>query len=170
MPTMRSPAKLVSGLCIAIGLLAASPSRAQTPDSVSAAKALSSTLWLTTKVYLEGAPEHDVQADYMGVVGLSRWDSARSRYEFFDPATGVSRLKAGGGGYFFITGDGKHHVLVPDAGAVRVLPRRLEKLTTAEFTYSREVPRKMVQGNPPVRIYVVHTPYTGPFNPPLSQP
>ncbi|MEX5669324.1 DUF4822 domain-containing protein, partial [Pseudomonas neuropathica] len=39
--------------------------------------------------------------------------------------------------------------------------RRLEALNTKEFTYSREVPRDMVENNPLVRIHVVHAPYTG---------
>ncbi|MNG22634.1 hypothetical protein D3C84_1071430 [compost metagenome] len=41
------------------------------------------------------------------------------------------------------------------------MARRLETLNTNEFTYSREVPRDMVNNNPLVRIYVVHAPYTG---------
>ena len=43
----------------------------------------SSPRWLTTKVYIEGAPETDVKAKYPGVVGISTWDPERNRYEFF---------------------------------------------------------------------------------------
>jgi|SRR5450830_296977 len=162
MTPLRLTTTFVASLSFIIALLASGMTQAQPPAIPLDLKVLSSTVWLTTKVYVEGAPEKDVKADYMGVVGLSQWDTDRNRYEFFDPITRASKLKTGGGGYFFVTGDQKEHVLVPDTGAVRVLPRRLEKLTAAEFTYSREVPEKMVPGNPPVRIYVVHTPYVGP--------
>jgi hypothetical protein len=50
---------------------------------------------------------------------------------------------------------------VPDVGPTKAMARRLETLNTNEFTYSREVPRDMVNNNPLVRIYVVHAPYTG---------
>lgn len=121
----------------------------------------SSPRWLTTKVYIDGAPETDVKAKYPGVVGISTWDPESNRYEFFYPDTGESKYNNGGGGYFFITGDEKQHVLVPDKGPVKTIVRRLETLNDREFTYSREVPRDMVETNPPVRIHVVHAPYTG---------
>lgn len=121
----------------------------------------SSPRWLTTKVYIDGAPETDVKAKYPGVVGISTWDPDRNRYEFFYTDTGESKYNNGGGGYFFITGDQKQHVLVPDRGPVKTIVRRLEKLNDREFTYSREVPRDMIETNPPVRIHVVHAPYTG---------
>jgi len=121
----------------------------------------SSPRWLTTKVYVDGAPDHDVKAKYPGVVGISTWDPDRNRYEFFYTDTGESKYNNGGGGYFFITGDQKQHVLVPDKGPTRTIVRRLETLNDQEFTYSREVPRDMVANNPMVRIHVVHAPYTG---------
>lgn len=146
-----------------IGLLLAALSMPQ----LSAAQATdirqlaSSPRWLTTKVYIDGAPETDVKAKYPGVVGISTWDPERNRYEFFYTDTGESKYNNGGGGYFFITGDEKQHVLVPDKGPVKTIVRRLETLNDREFTYSREVPRDMIETNPPVRIHVVHAPYTG---------
>lgn len=119
--------------------------------------------WLTTRVYVEEEPQIDVKARYPGVVGISMWDPYRNRYEFFYADTGVSKYAHGGGGYFLVTGDVKTHILVPDLGPNRTVVRRLEKLDDTEFTYSREVPRDMVEGNPPVRIYVVHAPYSGPL-------
>ena len=121
----------------------------------------SSPRWLTTKVYIEGAPETDVKAKYPGVVGISTWDPERNRYEFFYTDTGESKYNNGGGGYFFVTGDQQQHILVPDIGPTKTVVRRLETLNKREFTYSREVPRDMVDNNPLVRIHVVHAPYTG---------
>lgn len=121
----------------------------------------SSPRWLTTKVYIEGAPETDVKAKYPGVVGISTWDPERNRYEFFYTDTGDSKYNNGGGGYFFVTGDQQQHILVPDIGPSKTVVRRLETLNNQEFTYSREVPRDMVDNNPLVRIHVVHAPYTG---------
>ncbi|WP_426155227.1 DUF4822 domain-containing protein [Pseudomonas sp. TSRC2-2] len=121
----------------------------------------SSPRWLTTKVYVEGAPQTDVKEKYPGVVGISTWDPETNRYEFFYTDTGESKYKNGGGGYFFVTGDQKKHVLVPDIGPTKSIVRRLETLNKNEFTYSREVPRDMIESNPPVRIHVVHAPYTG---------
>lgn len=57
---------------------------------------------------------------------------------------------------------------MPDLGPHRTIARRLEKLDNTEFTYSREVPRDMVATNLPVRIYVVHAPYTGPIKTQMS--
>ncbi|MFI8395897.1 DUF4822 domain-containing protein [Pseudomonas sp. NPDC078863] len=121
----------------------------------------SSPRWLTTKVYIEGAPQTDVKEKYPGVVGISTWDPETNRYEFFYTDTGESKYNNGGGGYFFVTGDQKKHVLVPDIGPTKSIVRRLETLNKNEFTYSREVPRDMIESNPPVRIHVVHAPYTG---------
>ncbi len=121
----------------------------------------SSPRWLTTKVYLEGAPDIDVKDKYPGVVGISMWDPDRNRYEFFYTDTGLSKYEHGGGGYFMVTGDRKTHILVPDKGPNRTVVRRLEALNNQAFTYSREVPRDMIETNAPVRIYVVHAPYTG---------
>lgn len=121
----------------------------------------SSPRWLTTKVYIDGAPETDVKEQYPGVVGISTWDPASNRYEFFYTDTGESKYNNGGGGYFFVTGDQKKHILIPDIGPTKTIVRRLETLNSSEFTYSREVPRNMVNNNPPVRIHVVHAPYTG---------
>ena len=95
------------------------------------------------------------------MVGISTWDPERNRYEFFYTDTGESKYDNGGGGYFFVTGDQKSHILVPDVGPTKTVVRRLEKLNPNEFTYSREVPRDMIANNPLVRIYVVHAPYTG---------
>ncbi|TVT83511.1 DUF4822 domain-containing protein [Pseudomonas sp. H3(2019)] len=144
------------------GLLCSSSSYGQQAPPTADIHALaSSPRWLTTKVYIEGAPEKDVKANYPGVVGISTWDPERNRYEFFYTNTGQSKYNNGGGGYFFVTGDQKTHVLVPDIGPIRTITRSLEKLNPHEFTYSREVPRDMLDTNPPVRIYVVHAPYTG---------
>ncbi|MBC3272362.1 DUF4822 domain-containing protein [Pseudomonas sp. SWRI81] len=133
----------------------------QTPSTADARDLASSARWLTTRVYIDGAPETDVKAKYPGVVGISTWDPERNRYEFFYTDTGESKYNNGGGGYFFVTGDRKHHVLAPDIGTTKTIARRLETLNNNEFTYSREVPRDMIDGNPLVRIHVVHAPYTG---------
>lgn len=133
----------------------------QAPATADIRELASSPRWLTTKVYIEGEPQTDVKEKYPGVVGISTWDPERNRYEFFYPDTGESKYNNGGGGYFFVTGDRKTHVLVPDVGPTKTVVRQLETLNSNEFTYSREVPRDMVNNNPPVRIYVVHAPYTG---------
>lgn len=147
-----------------IGLLAPLASHAQSINTESDIRAFaSSPQWLTTKVYIEGAPQVDVKDKYPGVVGISMWDPERNRYEFFYTDTGQSKYDQGGGGYFLVTGDRKTHILVPDKGATRTIVRRLEVLNNEEFTYSREVPRDMVQSNENVRIYVVHAPYKGPI-------
>lgn len=131
------------------------------PANADVRELASSPRWLTTKVYIEGAPETDVKANYPGVVGISTWDPERNRYEFFYADTGESKYNHGGGGYFFVTGDQKQHVLVPDVGPTKTIVRKLEALNKNEFTYSREVPRDMVENNALVRIHVVHAPYTG---------
>ncbi|AZE73333.1 hypothetical protein C4K00_3106 [Pseudomonas synxantha] len=141
-------------------LVAQAQSTAQYPDIRAFG---TSPQWLTTKVYIEGAPDIDVKDNYPGVVGISMWDPERNRYEFFYTDTGLSKYDQGGGGYFMVTGDRKTHILVPDKGPHRSIVRRLEVLNNQEFTYSREVPRDMVQTNENVRIYVVHAPYTGPI-------
>jgi len=133
----------------------------QPPATADIRELASSARWLTTQVYIEGAPETDVKADYPGVVGISTWDPERNRYEFFFTDTGESKYSNGGGGYFFITGDHKTHILVPDVGPTKTVVRRLETLNRSEFTYSREVPHHTGENAPPVRIYVVHAPYTG---------
>lgn len=143
-------------------LLFSLASVAQTkPANADVRELASSPRWLTTKVYIEGAPETDVKANYPGVVGISTWDPERNRYEFFYADTGESKYNHGGGGYFFVTGDQKQHVLVPDVGPTKTIVRKLEALNKNEFTYSREVPRDMVENNALVRIHVVHAPYTG---------
>jgi hypothetical protein len=146
------------------GLLTPLTSHAQPVKAQADIRALaSSPQWLTTNVYIEGAPEVDVKDKYPGVVGISMWDPERNRYEFFYTDTGQSKYDNGGGGYFLVTGDKKNHILVPDKGQIRTVVRRLEVLNNKEFTYSREVPRDMVATNENVRIYVVHAPYTGPI-------
>ena len=44
-----------------------------------------------------------------------------------------------------------------------MIARRLEALNDAEFVYTRVVPERMIEGNPPVKIWVVHNPYHGPL-------
>ncbi|SEN58326.1 protein of unknown function [Pseudomonas sp. ok272] len=165
----KYPAVLTS--LLVIGLLNPLTTLARTSERITDAQALaSSPHWLTTKVYIEGTPEVDVKDKYPGVVGISMWDPQRNRYEFFYTDTQLSKYEQGGGGYFFVTGDQKSHVLVPDKGSVRTVARRLEVLNNQEFTYSREVPRDMVEGNAPVRIYVVHAPYHAPHIGPIKMP
>ncbi|MNX99818.1 hypothetical protein D3C86_1322850 [compost metagenome] len=154
--------KITSTCLLLAALLSPVSSFAQPTSATADIRALaSSPRWLTTKVYVEGAPQVDVKANYPGVVGISTWDPERNRYEFFYTDTGKSKYDNGGGGYFFVTGDQKNHILVPDVGPIKTVTRRLETLNSNEFTYSREVPRDMVDTNPLVRIYVVHAPYTG---------
>jgi len=43
------------------------------------------------------------------------------------------------------------------------LRRKMEVIHPTEFTYSRQVPKDMREGQPLVTIHVVHTPYTGAF-------
>ncbi|MBB6287083.1 MULTISPECIES: DUF4822 domain-containing protein [unclassified Pseudomonas] len=165
---MRRLTVVFTGLLIT-GLLFSSESYANQAAPEPDIHALaSSPQWLTTKVYIEGEPDTDVKANYPGVVGISMWDPQRNRYEFFYTDTGRSKYADGGGGYFLVTGDKQTHILVPDVGPTRTIVRRLEKLDSSEFTYSREVPRDMVSTNPPVRIYVVHAPYTGPMKTVMS--
>ncbi|WDR35444.1 DUF4822 domain-containing protein [Pseudomonas serboccidentalis] len=152
---------ILTCLLLAGALLPFAAVAQQAPASTDVRELASSARWLTTRVYIEGAAETDVKANYPGVVGISTWDPERNRYEFFHVDTGHSKYNNGGGGYFFVTGDHKQHVLVPDIGTTKTIVRRMETLSKNEFTYSREVPRDMVEGNPPVRIYVVHAPYTG---------
>ena len=158
---MRKCHAVFTGLLLA-GLLAPLSSQAQSTNSDIRALA-SSPQWLTTKVYIEGAPQIDVKDKYPGVVGIPMWDPERNRYEFFYADTGLSKYDHGGGGYFLVTGDKTTHILVPDKGPARTVVRRLEVLNNQEFTYSREVPRDMVETNEKVRIYVVHAPYNGPI-------
>lgn len=165
---MRKYNTILSGLLLA-GLLSPLTSYGQLMDGKSDIQALaSSPQWLTTKVYIEGVPGVDVKEKYPGVVGMSMWDPERNRYEFFYTDTGRSKYDNGGGGYFIVTGDKKNHILIPDTGSVRTVVRRLEKLNDEEFTYSREVPRDMVEANASVRIYVVHEPYKGPIKTSMS--
>ncbi|MDQ0703541.1 hypothetical protein QF043_002333 [Pseudomonas sp. W3I7] len=165
---MKTLSIVLTGLCL-IGLFKSSESYATPTAPERDIQALaSSPQWLTTKVYIEGAPDKDVKANYPGVVGISMWDPQRNRYEFFYADTGLSKYADGGGGYFLVTGDKNTHILVPDVGPVKTVVRRLEKLDKNEFTYSREVPRDMIANNPPVRIYVVHAPYIGPIKTALS--
>ncbi|MBK3478954.1 DUF4822 domain-containing protein [Pseudomonas sp. MF6751] len=155
---------LIFSLILATGMLSPLASQAQPAVENSDASALgTSPRWLTTKVYIEGAPDVDVKEKYPGVVGISMWDPERNRYEFFYTDTGQSKYEHGGGGYFMVTGDRKTHILVPEKGPYRSIVRRLETLNNREFTYSREVPRDMVATNENVRIYVVHAPYKGPI-------
>ena len=158
---MRKYNSMFKGLLLA-ALLSPLVSHGKQMEDNSGAQALaSSPQWLTTKVYIEGAPEVDVKEKYPGVVGISMWDPERNRYEFFYTDTGRSKYDNGGGGYFLVTGDKTKHILVPDKGTVKTVVRRLERLNDEEFTYSREVPRDMVDANALVRIYVVHAPYKG---------
>jgi hypothetical protein len=124
--------------------------------------ALTSTIWHTTAVYEGEDRSRNVIERYPSVVGISIWDAGSNRFEYFDPATGLSRRTQGGVGYFFITGDKRYQINVFDAGG-KPLVRRLEVLNRREFTYSRVVPRNMAEGNSNVTIHVVHTPYAGPF-------
>ena len=131
-------------------------------------KALTSTIWQTTAVYEGEDRTRNMIEHYPGVVGISIWNAGSNRFEYFDPATGLSRRAQGGAGYFFITGDKRYQINVFDAGG-KPLVRRLEVLNRAEFTYSRVVPRDMVEGSPSVTIHVVHTPYAGPFKIRISE-
>ena len=165
---MRKNNAMFTGLLLA-GLLSPLVSHGKQMEDETDIQALAtSPQWLTTKVYIEGTPEVDVKEKYPGVVGISMWDPGRNRYEFFYTDTGQSKYDNGGDGYFLVTGDKTTHILVPDKGTVRTVVRRLEKLNDEEFTYSREVPRDMVDTNAPVRIYVVHAPYRGPLKTSMS--
>ncbi|MGM3275337.1 DUF4822 domain-containing protein [Ralstonia sp. 24A2] len=152
---------IIMTTALAAGMFLAGAAQAETPAIHP--EALGKTVWLTTEVYVDGHPDTNVKDDYPGVVGISKWDMQTNRYEFFDTKTGESKHALGGGGYFFITGDKKHHVLVSDKGTGGIA-RKLEKLDDSEFTYTRVVPEKMTAGNPPVKIWVVHKPYRGQLN------
>ena len=103
---------LIFSLILATGMLSPLASQAQPAVENYDASALgTSPRWLTTKVYIEGAPEIDVKDKYPGVVGISAWDPERNRYEFFYTDTGLSKYDNGGGGYFMVTGDRKNHIL-----------------------------------------------------------
>ena len=80
---MKTLSIVLTGLCL-IGLFKSSESYATPTAPERDIQALaSSPQWLTTKVYIEGAPDKDVKANYPGVVGISMWDPQRNRYEFF---------------------------------------------------------------------------------------
>ena len=125
-------------------------------------EALGATRWLTTEVHIDGDLKTNVKDEYPGVVGLSLWDMQTNRYEFFDTKTGASKLAQGGAGFFFITGDRKHHVIIPDKGNGAVV-RDIQVLDETEFTYTRTVPEKLIDNRRPVKIWVVHKPYHGPL-------
>lgn len=92
---------ITSTLLLAAALLCPLGSFAQQAPATGDARDLaSSPRWLTTKVYIEGAPQTDVKDKYPGVVGISTWDPERNRYEFFYTDTGESKYNNGGGGYF----------------------------------------------------------------------
>lgn len=78
---MRTHTLVFSGLLLISSL---SPFASYAKQPISDPNALgSSPQWLTTRVYIEGAPEQDVKASYPGVVGISMWDPQRNRYKFF---------------------------------------------------------------------------------------
>lgn len=150
-------------LALAVALLApgyalASPAcTGASPD----ANVLADKTWLTTAVYEGDDRSQNLVARYPGVVGISLWDACSNRYEYFDPATGRSRGQQGGAGWFFFTGDRQYQHTVSDNGSQ--LRRKMEVLNPNEFTYSRQVPKDMREGQPLVTVHVVHTPYTGAF-------
>lgn len=153
MPHLVLPSLLV--------LLAHVPASSACDSASAQAKLLADRTWLTTAVYEGQDRTRNHIARYPGVVGISIWDACSHRFEYFDPATGHSRSAHGGAGWFFFTGDRRYQHTVPDIGTP--LRRRMEVLTASEFTYSRQVPRGMREGEPVVTVHVVHTPYQGPW-------
>lgn len=125
------------------------------------AQVLAGKPWLTTAVYEGDDRSNNLVERYPGVVGISLWDACSNRFEFFDPATGLSRSQQGGAGWFFFTGDRQYQHTLSDKGTQ--LRRKMEVNNPTEFTYSRQVPRELRTGEPLVTIHVVHTPYTGTF-------
>lgn len=148
-------------------LLLAAPAAAACPSATPAQRVLASTAWQTTAVYEGDDRSKNVIDRYPAVVGLSVWDACSNRFEYFDPASGASRARQGGAGYYLFTGDGRDQVTLPDRG--RPISRQLQILDAHEFTYSRSVPRNLQAGQPQVTLHVVHTPYRGPL-PLAAQP
>ncbi|WP_448136026.1 DUF4822 domain-containing protein [Stenotrophomonas rhizophila] len=142
-------------------LLAHMPDSFACETAPAQAKLLAERTWLTTAVYEGNDRTQNHIARYPGVVGISIWDACTNRFEYFDPATGRSRREQGGAGGFYFTGDRRYQYTVPDTGTP--LRRRMEVLSASEFTYSRQVPRGMREGEPLVTVHVVHTPYRGPW-------
>jgi len=87
----------------------------------------------------------------------------KSKKKLIMIAAAALLLVAGGGGagWFFFTGDRQYQHTVSDNGTK--LRRKMEVIHPTEFTYSRQVPKDMREGQPLVTIHVVHTPYTGAF-------
>lgn len=147
---------------------------ADCPHAGAAAQTLAGTAWLTTAVYEGDDRTRNLIDQYPAVVGVSLWDACSNRFEYFDPEDGTSRL-AKGGGYFLFTGDGFHQITLPDHGPA--LRRRMEVLEAGTFTYSRQVPRSFMEGQPEITLRVEHTPFRGalslpaqPARPPSEQP
>lgn len=155
-PTFAAMA-LAAALLVPGHALAAPACAAASPD----AQVLAGKTWLTTAVYEGDDRSTNLVERYPGVVGISLWDACSNRYEYFDPATGRSRSQQGGAGWFFFTGDRQYQHTVSDNGTQ--LRRKMEVIHPTEFTYSRQVPKDMREGQPLVTIHVVHTPYTGAF-------
>jgi Domain of unknown function (DUF4822) len=148
---------LAAALLAPAHAIAAPACAAASPD----AQVLAAKTWLTTAVYEGDDRSSNLVERYPGVVGISLWDACSNRYEYFDPATGRSRSQQGGAGWFFFTGDRQYQHTVSDNGTQ--LRRKMEVIHPTEFTYSRQVPKDMREGQPLVTIHVVHTPYTGAF-------
>ncbi|HEL2981154.1 TPA: DUF4822 domain-containing protein [Stenotrophomonas maltophilia] len=154
---MRLPVIMALACLLPVFSVSASPTDCALTDPRYAA--LAGTLWLTTAVHENGDTQVDHSGKYPAVVGISRWDACRNRFEYFDPETAQSRAASGGSGYFLFTGDGRYQITLPDhASPIR---RRMDVMTPQEFTYSRRVPEGMKPGMPDVTIQVVHTPYKG---------
>ncbi|QMV72171.1 DUF4822 domain-containing protein [Comamonas piscis] len=157
-PSLRPAALPLAAALLAPAYALASPAcTGASPD----AQVLAEKTWLTTAVYEGDDRSNNLVARYPGVVGISLWDACSNRYEYFDPATGRSRSQQGGAGWFFFTGDRQHQHTVSDNGSQ--LRRKMEVINPKEFTYSRQVPKDMREGQALVTIHVVHTPYTGTF-------
>jgi hypothetical protein len=156
--SLRPAALALAAALLAPAYVHASPAcTGASPD----AQVLTEKTWLTTAVYEGDDRSTNLAARYPGVVGISLWDACSNRYEYFDPATGRSRSQQGGAGWFFFTGDRQYQHTVSDNGSQ--LRRKMEVLNPKEFTYSRQVPKDMREGQPLVTIHVVHTPYTEAF-------
>lgn len=121
---------------------------------------LARTLWQGTVALDEKG--NDVSEYNTNFLGLAKYDSSTSKYEFFDPNTGESR---GDYGYFNVVNGNKlrAHVSLGENKYGAIL--EITELNEDKFTYKRKGKDK--EGNE-IIITVEHVPYEGNLEPSFS--
>ncbi len=113
------------------------------------ARILGSTAWQGTIVYDKN--HNDLTKENAGFIGLAKYDSQTSKYEFFDKTTKQSRDY----GFFFITNDGKFRILISKSKGTKSIVE-LTEVTKDKYVYKRI--GKDANGNA-VEVFVEHIPY-----------